>query len=231
MAIKTLPKATPSKHAVSSSYRASLRNDFGWVISDEQNGSLRIAFSPSDSQWKIKVASGRAGREAFHIDIVPTKPSGWAIPAEKVVLSGNALTRDVFTGTWKAWEVELVRASIKADLVQLCSYYQYTPEFAGTLHFTAEGKIPDEWRVLGLVVQGIGVRRIATLDEIAADWGTSIGKVMNMAKWLRELGYEVRNHKTNPQIPADCLLVPYSFPTLTPQSVQLRKTLEHTNGA
>ena len=69
------------------------------------------------------------------------------------------------------------------------------------------------------------------LDEIAAEWGIQSAKVMSMAKWLRELGYEVRNHKTNPQIPANCLLVPYSFPTFTPQSVQLRKTLEHANGA
>jgi len=208
-----------------------LKRDFGWAINGEQEGSLRVGFYPSNSNWKIKVVSGRASGEAFHIDVFPTKPSGWAVPAKKVTLSGNALTREVFTGAWKAWETELVRAGIKADLVQLCSYYQYTPEFVGKLHFSGRSNITDEWRVIGLVVQGVGVRRIATLDEIAMEWGVPNAKVMVMAKWLRELGYEVRNHKTNPQIPANCLLVPYSFPTFTPQSVQLRKTLEHTNGA
>lgn len=230
-AISTLPKATAVKNAAASSYHAVLRNDFGWVINGEQKDSLRVAFSPSVTTWKIKVASGRAVREAFRIDVISAKPTGWAVPAEKVTLSGNALTREVFTGAWKAWETELVRAGIKADLVQLCSYYQYTPEFVGKLHFSGSSKITNEWRILGLVVQGVGVRKIATLDEIAADWEISKAKVMGMAKWLREFGYEVRNRKTNPQIPADCLLVPYSFPTFTPQSVQLRKTLEHNNGA
>ena len=230
-AISTLPKATAVNNAAESSYHAVLRNDFGWVINGEQKDSLRVVFSPSVSNWKIKVASSRTGREAFHIDVISAKPSGWAVPAAKVTLSGNALTREVFTGAWKAWETELIRAGIKADLVQLCSYYQYTPEFVGKLHFSGSPKITDEWRILGLVVQGVGVRKIATLDEIAADWEISKAKVMGMAKWLREFGYEVRNRKTNPQIPADCLLVPYSFPTFTPQSVQLRKTLEHNNGA
>ncbi len=230
VAISTLPKSPPPKSAEESSYRAVLGHDFGWSISGEPEDSLRVTFSPSDSNWKIIVASGRANRETFHIDVFPAKPTGWAVPTKKVTLSGNALTREVFTGTWKAWEAELVKAGIKADLVQLCGYYQYTPDFFGRLHFANYSKVTDEWRVLGLVVQGVGVRRIAMLDEIAAEWGIQSAKVMSMAKWLRELGYEVRNHKTNPQIPANCLLVPYSFPTFTPQSVQLRKTLEHTNG-
>lgn len=229
-AISILPKAKPMKNAERSSYHALLRNDFGWVINGEQKDSLKVVFSPTDSNWKIKVAAGRTDLEAFHIDVIPVKKSGWAVPANKVTLSGNVLTREVFTGLWKAWETELVRAGIKADLVQLCSYYQYTPEFAGKLHFSSSQNITDEWRVLSLVVQGVGVRRITTLDEIATAWEIQKTEVMSMAKWLRDLGYEVRNHKTNPQIPADCLLVPYAFPTFTPQSVQLRKQLEHHHG-
>jgi len=226
-AISTLPIAKPVKNEEGSSYYAVLRNDFGWVINGEQKDSLKITFSPTDSNWKIKVVSGRSDHEAFHIDVSPVKKSGWAVPANKVTLSGNALTREVFTGVWKAWETELIRAGIKADLVQLCSYYQYIPEFVGKLHFSSSQKITDEWQVLSLVVQGVGIRRIATLDEIAVAWKIPKTKVMSVAIWLRELGYEVRNHKTNPQIPADCLLVPYAFPTFTPQSVQLRKNLEY----
>ena len=229
-AISALPKAEPVQNSEGLSYHAVLRNDFGWVINGEQEDSLKVVFSPTDSNWKIQVTSGHTAREAFHIDVSPVKKSGWAVPANKVILSGSALTREVFTGAWKAMETELIRAGIKADLVQLCSYYQYTPEFVGKLHFSRSQKITDEWRVLSLVVEGIGVRKIATLDEIASAWKIPKAKVMGVAKWLRELGYEVRNHKTNPQIPADSLLVPYAFPTFTPQSVQLRKNLEHHHG-
>jgi len=229
-AINTLTKVKPLKSAEGSSYHAVLGNDFSWAINGELKDSLKVVFSPTDSNWKIQVASGRTSREAFHIDVLPVKTSGWAVPASKVILSGNALTREVFTGAWKAWETELVRLGIKADLVQLCSYYQYTPEFVCKLHFSSYQNITDEWRVLSKVVQSVGVRRIETLDEIAAAWEIPKTKVMSVAKWLRELGYEVRNHKTNPQIPTDCLLVPYAFPTFTPQSVQLRKNLEHYHG-
>jgi DNA (cytosine-5)-methyltransferase 1 len=229
-AISTLPKTEQVKNTEGSSYHAVLRNDFGWMINGEQKDSLRVVFSPTHSNWKIKIATGGATQEAFHISILPAKKSGWAVPASKVTLSGSALMREVFTGAWKALETELVRAGIKADLVQLCGYYQYTPEFAGKLHFSNIQKVTDEWRVLSLVVEGAGVRKIATQDEIADTWKIPKAKVMSVAKWLRELGYEVRNHKTNPQIPADCLLVPYAFPTFTPQSVQLRKKLEHHHG-
>lgn len=229
-AISTLPKSEPVKKSAGTSYHAVLRNDFGWTINGEQKDSLKVIFSPTDSNWKIKVATGGATQEAFHISILPARKSGWAVPAGKVMLLGNAMTREVFTGAWKALETELVRAGIKADLVQLCSYYQYTPEFVAKLHFSSSQEITDEWRVLSLVVEGVGVRKIATLDEIAAAWKIPNPKVMDVAKWLRGLGYEVRNHKTNPQIPSDCLLVPYAFPTFTPQSVQLRKNLEPHHG-
>jgi DNA (cytosine-5)-methyltransferase 1 len=229
-AIRTLPKSEPVKKMAGTAYHAVLRKDFGWTINGERKDSLKVVFSPTDSNWKIKVATGGVTQEAFRISILPAKKSGWAVPAGEVMLSGSALTREVFTGAWKALETELIRAGIKADLVQLCSYYQYAPEFVAKLCFSGGQEITDEWRVLSLVVEGVGVRKIANLDEIAAAWKIPRPKVMGMAKWLRELGYEVRNHKTNPQIPDDCLLVPYAFPTFTPQSVQLRKNLEPHHG-
>ena len=230
-AISILPKVSPVQGVKRSFYRAILKPNFGWSISRELRNSMCIAFSPSNSHWKIKITSGRLNRAIFRIDVLPTKPTGWALPAKKVTMSGNALTREVFTGLWKAWEVELVKTGIKADLIQLCGYYQYTPEFASKLHFSSFSRINDEWRVLGLVVEGVGVRKITTLVEMAALWRIPEEKVMRIATWLRSLGYEIRNHRTNPQLPANSLLVPYSFPTLTPQSVQLRKNLGHPNDA
>jgi DNA (cytosine-5)-methyltransferase 1 len=97
-AISTLPKSEPLKNAERSSYHAILRNDFGWMINGEQKDSLKVTFSPTDSNWKIKVATGGTLQEAFHISVLPVKKSGWAVPASKVTLSGSALMREVFTG-------------------------------------------------------------------------------------------------------------------------------------
>lgn len=42
---------------------------------------------------------------------------------------------------------------------------------------------------------------------------------------LRELAFEIRNQSTNPQMKEDEWLLPYKFPTLLPESVQLSKSL------
>lgn len=48
---------------------------------------------------------------------------------------------------------------------------------------------------------------------------------MQFAAFLKECGYEARSRATNPRIPDGFVLVPYAFPTLSPQSVQLRKKI------
>ena len=59
--------------------------------------------------------------------------------------------------------------------------------------------------------------------DLSDCWSTSEEELIEVAQFLRSLGYEIRNHGTNPQIEEGNWLIPYSFPTLTPQSVQLRK--------
>jgi DNA (cytosine-5)-methyltransferase 1 len=64
-----------------------------------------------------------------------------------------------------------------------------------------------------------------TTSDLADEWNISPNKVLEYAQRLRRLGYEIRNSVTNPQIENEEWLIPYAFPTLTPQSVQLRKSL------
>jgi len=37
---------------------------------------------------------------------------------------------------------------------------------------------------------------------------------------MKEIGFEIRNHRTNKQIPAGHILIPYAFPTLNERSLQ-----------
>ena len=63
------------------------------------------------------------------------------------------------------------------------------------------------------------------LDQLARIWEYPPAATEDTLRWLRTLGYEVRSEHTNRQIPDGHVLIPYAFPTLTPLSVQLRKTL------
>ena len=117
-------------------------------------------------------------------------------------------------------EQELVRNFLKADLVQLNGYYQYKPKLKCTCEFLEDFpyKIP-----IANVVSGAGVAKLLTAQELATVWETEETQLYEIAEFFRDLGYEIRNHNTNPQINEGEWLIPYSFPTLTKLSVQLRK--------
>ena len=128
-----------------------------------------------------------------------------------------------FTAAWKAFERELINNSIKADLVQLNGYYQNTP------NFRCKTIILDEYKfgqVLKSVLEGENVAKIVDTSTLANSWGIDSSQVMDIAEYLKSVGYEIRNNSTNPQIEEGCWLIPYAFPTLTYLSVQLWKKLQ-----
>ncbi|MBE9010553.1 DNA cytosine methyltransferase, partial [Pseudanabaenaceae cyanobacterium LEGE 13415] len=113
----------------------------------------------------------------------------------------------------------------KADLVQLSGYYQYKPRISGIMSFQIEGEVPPLWRVIQCVTRCIGTAKQLTVEQLAIEWNVSVEQVFSYLQALRSIGYEVRSHNTNAQIPRGEYLIPYAFPTLNPKSVQLRKTL------
>ena len=129
----------------------------------------------------------------------------------------------MFFGAWKAFETELIRLGLKADLVQLCEYYQYTPRFLSRMKTV--GVHDPMWDTLSKVVEGVGTRKILKSKLLASEWDVRTDELLPVAMWLRSFGYEARNKLTNAQIPQGSYLIPYAFPTLTPQSVQLRKRM------
>jgi DNA (cytosine-5)-methyltransferase 1 len=75
------------------------------------------------------------------------------------------------------------------------------------------------------ITRYIGIANQLSAKELAEWWDVKTEDVFFYLQSLRSIGYEVRNHNTNPQIPEGDYLIPYAFPTLNPKSVQLRKIL------
>lgn len=156
------------------------------------------------------------------IEIEPNKDP-WNIGIDKVVLKAYSSEPKAFTVLWKAFDYELITNNIKADIVQLNGYYQYVPK----LRCSCE--LPNGMaysNVLGKIVSGKYVTEIVSSAKLAEAWEIPEAELINIAEYLRGLGYEIRNHMTNPQIEEGNWLIPYAFPTLTPQSVQLRKKVK-----
>jgi DNA (cytosine-5)-methyltransferase 1 len=187
------------------------------------HNSFDVSFHPTRERWAISINASDGRGACFTIRVAPLGLLSWSLPTRSVVLSGNVLDREAFTGCWKAFETELARLHIKADLVQLCGYYQYEPAIVTQMEILRRAS--PFWTGVARVVAGVGTRVPIPAEKAASVWGLPDKEVWAFAEFLRTLGYEVRNNNTNPQIPEGTLLVPYPFPTLSHQSVQFRKDL------
>lgn len=210
-------------------YKASLLENFAWVEEDKTGGAMIVGFVPSETQWKIRVSRWKQRGHKFSIVVTqaPTKP--WNLKTKKVLLVGEETAPEIFIAVWKAFESAVIRSGAKADLVQLCGYYQYPPAIRGIMRFSKGDAVSKEWEVLQAVVNGTGVGQILSVEDLSRVWNVSVQEVSFYASYLKNLAYEVRNQNTNPQIPKDHYLIPYSFPTLNPVSVQVRKSLGGTH--
>ena len=80
-------------------------------------------------------------------------------------------------------------------------------------------------RTLDLVCHGKVTRTIYDTRELAKTLNIPTSKIKATLSKLKSIGYEVRSTKTNLSMEKNTYLIPYAFPTLTPQSVQLKKKL------
>lgn len=206
-----------------------LSTDFGWTDKQAPNSiKFNINYEMSDSCWMITAGNSEVWRDEnlFVIDIYPSCGyDKWALGTNVVKLCAKNLDRWVFTALWKAFEEKLTEITGKADLVQLSGYYQYDARVFGIMSFHPELKVDLFWRVVQCVTRCIGVANQLPAEGLAELWGVEAEDVFTYLQALRSMGYEVRNHNTNPQISKEKYLIPYAFPTLTPKSVQLRKSL------
>lgn len=161
-------------------------------------------------------------KDAFSITLKSKEGNNWSIPFDSIVLKGYGNSIENVTALWRALEQALQKMFDIDDLVQLSGYYQYKPNIDARLSTNNSSFI---WKALENVIayKGIGIQ---TSTRILAElWDIPSNEIDNLMVDLRDAGYEVRNHRTNDQIPEGELLIPYFFPSLNPRSLQRFKSL------
>lgn len=216
--------AQKKKHAVfpdSHKYFCRMSDNFKFEeVREKADSEYEIAAYWADTlKITVKPVESIMGESVIDIGVQPNGEQ-WTLDINKVVMEVFTENLKGFTIAWKAFEHELITNSLKADLVQLNGYYQYVPKLKCDCVIKKDIKYKD---ILCKVVAGELVTKMISSNELSQYWNIPIEELIDVAEYLRNLGYEVRNHKTNPQIEEGYWLVPYAFPTLTPQSVQLRK--------
>ncbi|HBL12229.1 MAG TPA: DNA cytosine methyltransferase [Cyanobacteria bacterium UBA11162] len=202
---------------------------FSWTEEpDSECIKIYLNYELNSSSWTITASTNDNWDEPdqFFIDVYPSCGyDDWVLGTKSVKLCAKQLDPQVFTSLWKAFEEKLNEATGKADLVQLSGYYQYKARISGVMNFCANLKVTSFWRVVQCVTRCIATSAQLKAKEFAEYWGVNEEDIFFYLQSLRAIGYEVRSHNTNPQIPMDEYLIPYAFPTLNPKSVQLRKIL------
>lgn len=204
----------------SRTYYSVLKDNFDYIEIDKKESQYRVdVVWDSDLTIDVQeIKESNCGRQTSII--IEPNNCLWNLGVNFVHININAERKESFTAAWKAFEQELIVNAIKADVVQLNGYYQYEPKIRSEYRFKTGSKIDE---ILKSIVAGNYVGVIAGSEELSAQWEVSADSLLDIAEELRTLGYEIRNHNTNPQINEGDWLIPYSFPTLTKQSVQLRK--------
>lgn len=204
----------------SRTYFCSMDDNFDYKVKPEKEAKYKVKVEWStDLMINItelhKPTSGRCASIA-----IEPRDGNWNVGVSKVIIIIRSDREDGFTVGWKAFEQELIDNAIKADIVQLNGYYQYTPKLLCKYECNNPATFDS---VLQNVVSGDCVGSLLSTSFLADKWRINQDAVLGVAEKLRSVGYEIRNHNTNPQIVEGEWLLPYAFPTLTKLSVQLRK--------
>ncbi len=216
-------------YAIHEQSKRFLSPDFAWTENQVPNSvKINLKYDLNNSEWTITAQKDDVWKEEneYVIEVSPAlEYEDWILRTSKVRLCANDMDKFLFTALWKAFEEKLIEVTGMADLVQLSGYYQYNPRIRGFLTFQPNFRGEQFWYVVQSVVSGLGVATQLSAQGLALLWGVNDKDVFSYLQSLRRLGYEVRNHNTNTQIPRGEYLIPYAFPTLTQKSVQLRKNL------
>ena len=122
------------------------------------------------------------------------------MPYENILI--KVFSNDIwsFTTAWKSFERIMKKNCVKDDLVQLNGYYQYPPAIDYTVTFTNSFIFTEDWEVLKSISLNKPIQRIMSYEEMSSNLCIESNELLNAAKMLKIMGFEVRNHNTNPQI-------------------------------
>lgn len=217
-------KEKPKKEISAKKYRVELTENF--KIKNNSESEVEVAFKPTAKKWTFELHRKEKGKELYRIELKRVKKSPLFLSVNEVHLIGYSNVLSDYTILWKVFEQALAENHIKADLVQLNGYYQYTNDISYNFVKSSDEIKESVWKLLELILIDPTIGQIKHINQFATNYDISRDKLIKYFFDLRKIGFEIRNSNTNPEISEDEYLIPYKFPTLTPLSVQLKKSLQ-----
>lgn len=220
-------KEKPKRKISTKKYRIELDENF--KFKNNPASKVEVSFKPTTKKWTFELCRNEKGKELYRIEIKRLNELPLFLSVNEVCLISRSKDLIDYTILWKVFEQALIENHIKADLVQLNGYYQYTNDISYNFVKSSVELEESVWKLLELILIDPTIGKIKHINQFARSYDINQDKLIKYFYELRKIGFEIRNSNTNPEISEDEYLIPYKFPTLTPLSVQLKKSLQ-TNG-
>lgn len=216
-------KEKPATRIAKKKYQVEINDSF--KLKQNPKSDVSVSFNPSKSKWEFELKRKGKDGEVFRISVKRRKGNPLFLGVNEVLLTSNSKILTDYTILWKVFEQALIENHVKADLVQLNGYYQYINDITYTFQPTKKCPKDDIWKMIGLILNDPEIGQIKKINHFAIGYEINKEKLVECFIELRRIGFEIRNNNTNPEIQENEYLIPYRFPTLTPLSVQLKKSL------
>lgn len=204
-------------------YVADLLQDMRLLI--QPDGAFKVHFSPNKNEWKFFLGETDV-KQSFAVTIKRSNKKPLFNDVMQVVIAYSHYDVRLFSAGWKAFERNLIKYHLKADLVQLNGYYQYQNNIIYSFDKTKDPVLNQEfWSVLECIMNDNTIGQIHKINNLAVLYNVNTSNLKAYLEELKLWGFEIRNHNTNPEIPVDHYLIPYKFPSLNRLSVQLKTKL------
>ncbi|MBX2999709.1 MAG: DNA cytosine methyltransferase [Caldilineaceae bacterium] len=227
VAIAKLPKRKNPLHKTDEGTECfSVTQDFCLDLAHSGVSEFCCTYGVNKNEWTLLLSepsSSGDGEACFSLQITPPQQLGslsdfGVVPAH---LSSSSSSPRSLLAIWKYYEHLVKKYAAKDDLVQLFGYYQYKMAFSVSMTLVDPSlTVSSFWRVVQQISSGHAVGSISPITTLAELFEVTEAELAAILVQMKELGYEIRNHRTNRQIPADHILIPYAFPSLNERSLQ-----------
>lgn len=225
-AISRLPrqvKASDKKQEGTS--RFCLSSDLRMILTKSKKYEFSCDYTLSKDAWSLSLSEKAHFNDNELYSIVIQQSPKSAKESNAGYASTRLVSKSGSTASllalWKFYEHLVRKHAAKDDLVQLFGYYQYKNMFSISMCISSDTlRSSVFWRVVKMTTSGIGVGLIYPINDLIRIYDVTQDELLEVLIEMKNLGFEIRNHRTNKQIPAEHFLIPYSFPTLNERSLQ-----------
>jgi len=191
-------------------------------VDSHDSMAFNFNFNLNSDCWDFVVSNEQGLEKKYYsIEINLSAKHSHILGTKKIILTSLSENKYSLVAIWKFLEKTLKEIAHKDDLIQLFGYYQNKQDsyfFFEFLDRYLSNK--NFWILAKKITNGVTIGKQLHIDKLTEIFKLDKKIFLKEINNFKKIGFEIRNHNTNPQIKIDYYLIPYQFPTLNKRSLQ-----------